>query len=169
MGEDSWYRRTVAAARAAGLRVVHYYVPVNRPWPEQMAAFAKITGPIPPGEGEMFDQDDRGDRPKWPAHYGLNPATEAQRADMRRRYSGVKGLAVWQFTSKLRLPYVNGGQADTDGNEILDPALWATGFGEVSPMDDHEHDVTQDPGWVDDPDWVDELMEWLRAVEEAGG
>lgn len=205
MVADSWYRRNVDACRAAGLRVIHYYVPVNRPWPEQMAAFAKITGPIPPSEGEMFDLEyeqakamgsvacrqwmdacelrsgnrvahygelfDQWDpgRPKWVAHYGSNPATEAQRADMERRYAASNAHAVWQYTSKLRLPYVGDGQVDTDGNEILDRRLFDELFsGGESLMDNGERDVTQDPGWVEDPDWVDELMAWLRAVEADG-
>jgi len=207
MVPDSWYRRNMDTLRlhAPKVRRIHYYVPVFRPWREQMAALAAVTGPIPWDEGQMFDNEyeavrqlgwiavrdwmdaveqrdgkpvlhygeifdqlDRGDRPKWPAHYGSNPATEAQRAAMRTRYAGVQGLAVWQYTSRLILPYVADATANVDGNEILDRALFDTAFGKVSRMDDGERDVTQDPGWPEDPDKVDELMAWVRALDERG-
>lgn len=168
MVADSWYRRNMDALRvdAPNVKRIHYYVPVNRPWREQMDAFYQITGPILAGEtsmfdleyeaarqmgwpairdwmdaveqrdqrrvfhyGEIFDQDDYPDRPKWPAHYGANPATEAQRAGMFTRYQGVQGLTVWQYTSKLILPYVADGTANVDGNEILDRARFDGAFG----------------------------------------
>jgi len=87
--------------------------------------------------GELFDQDDRPDRPKWPAHYGKAAdgphGSDTQRAAMLRRYAGVQGLTVWQYTNALLVPYFAGGTIACDGNTILDRARFDAAFAITPP------------------------------------
>ncbi len=71
--------------------------------------------------GELFDQIDTG-RPKWVAHYGRNPGSETERAEMQKRYAAAGGpIAVWQWAGATgRCPGVVGA---VDCNEIIDEPL----------------------------------------------
>lgn len=59
---DAQYRRNVEEIRRRNRwALIHYVVPVNRPWQEQHAAIIAALGELPPhGEGIMFDIEYKG-------------------------------------------------------------------------------------------------------------
>lgn len=89
---DNKYRRNVDTARQVGKPVVHYYVPINRPWAEQFAWIRQqLGGPLPPGEAMFVDAEPganyRSEALGWPAHQSLLHALD----DWNQRETALYG------------------------------------------------------------------------------
>ncbi len=156
--DPSWSQSLVHRTKRPNDWRWHYLVPVNRPWKDQLDKFLATIGPLPKGEGVMFDleyshakelgwtnlkamMDECEQRIGRPVlHYGelfmhLDPGRPKWVADYRQNTAQMEARypfpnrAIWQWTGSGTCPGVAGA---VDCNEYLDLSLVKATLGVTS-------------------------------------